>query len=273
VAAGLVQGVAGSVVNSLLGGTTGNSDPSNPANNLAGALARADPLLSYQWYCMMPNLSFPGTKGYTLPWYYIEEANTPLRSFEVRTIFREGRDKHYPSKYSVDALQLSFYADSANVSFNYLNAWTTGGNIAPFTSSTAAKQGGRFRVPKDNKKTIKVYFVDATKQELFLLEYTECWPQTIASYSLDGASNRLVHHVTFSVGDVFPQVYDLSSNQSLSSSILGAIASGAATAIQGALSTVGNFVSSAAGSSSALSSATSPISATIDNGSSFASIA
>lgn len=253
----------GDIVNAFLGGSSlkgpGASDPNNPQNNLAGALARSDPQLSYQWYCMLPTLQFPGTKQYDLPWYFVEEANTPLRNFELRTIFREGRDKHYVSKYTVDSLQLTIYADTTNVALKYLYAWVYGGNMSSSvitTSKNVAKVGGRFNTPNKYKKTIKVYFVDAAKQNLYLLEYIECFPQTIASFSMDSGSNRIVNHVTFSVGDVFYEVYDLKNTEAGKT-----LNSGSSNAIAGLLSTASNFVSSAAGSvSSLVSSASSGLS-------------
>jgi hypothetical protein len=225
----------------------GGTDPPNP---LGGATARPDPLQSFLWYCQMP-VVMPGTTqssiGATansvinslvntainsvsttlgsamgggvftgtsaqLPWYYVEEASCPFRRYDVKTIFREGRDRKYPSKYSVDDLRLSIYADSQNNAFQYIQAWNNN-IITPFSSSTSTTAGGGWGRPSDYKKPIFIYILDPTMNVLAILEYTECWPTSIDQYSLDsGTSTRIVNHVNFSVGDVFVNLLGVSAS-------------------------------------------------------------
>jgi hypothetical protein len=215
--------------------------------------ARPDPMQSFLWYCQMPVLS-PGTTQslsgatinsvinglssalssslngmgsalggsvYTgsstqLPWYYVEEASCPFRRYDVKTIFREGRDRKYPSKYSVDDLRLSIYADSQNNAFQYLQAWNNN-ILTPFSATSSTTSGGGWGRPSDYKETIFIYLLDPTNDVLALLEYTECWPTSIDQYSLDsGSSTRIVNHVNFSVGDVFINLMNVSPNLSAS---------------------------------------------------------
>lgn len=214
--------------------SNGGVDPTNP---LGGINARPDPMQSFMWYCQLPVIS-PGTSQsivgatansviqslanaaftglgssmggsvYTasssqLPWYYVEEASCPFRRYDVKTIFREGRDRKYPSKYSVDDLRLSIYADSQNNAFQYLQAWNNN-IITPFSASTSTTSGGGWGRPSDYKKPIFIYLLDPTNNVMALLEYTECWPTSIDQYNMDsGTSTRIVNHVNFSVGDVF----------------------------------------------------------------------
>lgn len=181
-------------------------------NSLAGALARTDPMLSFNWYAEMPVITpLGGGAAKDLPWYFVEEATVPFRTYDVRSVFREGRDKHYPSKYSVDSLRLAIYADTANVALNYLIAWN-GAILLPTTVKTAAKQGGGWGTASGYKKTIKINLVNPAKKTLATLEYVEAWPQTVDSIQLEsGSSTRVVLHVTFSVGDVFPTLYEVAS--------------------------------------------------------------
>ncbi len=181
-------------------------------NSLAGALARTDPMLSFNWYAEMPVVTPQGGgSSRDLPWYFVEEATTPFRTYDVRSVFREGRDKHYPSKYSIDSLRLAIYADTANVALNYLIAWN-GSILLPTTLQTAAKQGGGWGTPSLYKKTIKINLVNPAKKTMAVLEYVEAWPQTVDSIQLESASStRVVFHVTFSIGDVFPTLYEVAS--------------------------------------------------------------
>jgi hypothetical protein len=221
-----------------------------PPNPLGGASARPDPLQSFLWYCQMP-VVMPGTSqssiGATansvinslvntainsaspvlgsalgggvftgnsaqLPWYYVEEASCPFRRYDVKTIFREGRDRKYPSKYSVDDLRLSIYADSQNNAFQYIQAWNNN-IITPFSSSMSTTSGGGWGRPSDYKKPIFIYILDPTTNVLAILEYTECWPTSIDQYNMDsGTSTRIVNHVNFSVGDVFVNLLGVSSS-------------------------------------------------------------
>jgi hypothetical protein len=230
--------------------SNGGVDPTNP---LGGANARPDPMQSFLWYCQMPVIS-PGTSQsiigatansvinglsdalsgainglgsslggsvYTassaqLPWYYVEEASCPFRRYDVKTIFREGRDRKYPSKYSVDDLRLSIYADSQNNAFQYLQAWNNN-ILTPFSATSSTTSGGGWGRPSDYKKPIFIYLLDPTNNVMALLEYTECWPTSIDQYSLDsGTSTRIVNHVNFSVGDVFINLMNVSPNFSQS---------------------------------------------------------
>jgi hypothetical protein len=224
-------------------GTTGASSSDGgviPGNNLNAINARADPMQSFMWYAQLPVISpgstqsssnitansvinslaasaFGAANGLSssmggsiatsssaqLPWYYVEEASCPFRRYDTKPIFREGRDRHYPSKYSVDDLRLSIYADANNQAFQYLQAWNNA-ILTPFSATLSSTTGGGWGRPSDYKWPIYIYLLDPMNNVLAILEYTECWPVSIDQYSLDsGTSTRIVNHVNFSVGDVF----------------------------------------------------------------------
>jgi len=275
----------------------------NPGDALAGAQARADPLLSFLWYAQLPvitpisNLSTPSSGVSTianigngilssiasassnvignalssvmggavanpsvaqLPWYYVEEAICPFRRYSKMSIFREGRSRHYPSNYEIDSLTLRLYADVSNISITYLQAWNNA-VLAPFSANNQAQLGGSWGKPSDYKLPIYVYLLDPSKNALCILEYIECWPETVDSFQLDSnTSNALSHHVTFSVGDVFINILsvpeDLTQaivNNPVSNVLTGAINSGvqavknlASTGFSSISNSIGNALSS-----------------------------
>lgn len=216
----------------------------DPGNGLAGALARSDPMMSFTWYAQLPIIT-PGTtqtnvsdatnnvlstltaspvggvlssamggavstsQAAQLPWYYVEEATMPFRQFESKAIFREGRNRNYPDKYSVDTLRLAIYSDSSNVAFTYLQAWNNA-IMTPFSSANADQLAGGWGRPSDYKKPIYIYLLDVTKNVLAIVQYTECWPVSVDTYQMNsGNAERVVNHVTFSVGDVFINLMDV----------------------------------------------------------------
>jgi len=259
----------------------------NPGNSLGGANARPDPLLSFCWYAQLPVIS-PGStqnaasasttsilnnlsstlltglsssvggavstsNASSLPWYYVEEAALPFRNYSLKSIFREGRERHYPDRYNVDQLKLAIYADSDNTSTQYLQAWNNA-IITPFSSATAATLAGGWGRPSDYKKSIFIYMLDVTKNVLAIIEYIECWPVTIAEYNMDsGTSTRIVNHVSFSVGDVFinlipvPSTFTQSITSSLSNNAITSVINGFANSgISGAIQSVQSSISSLA---------------------------
>lgn len=237
------------------GGALSGNGGIDPGNSLAGALSRPDPMLSFYWYAQLPVITLPSTSiatsintnglggallgGVTssltnglssalggsvsvqnsaqLPWYFVEEATLPFRQFTVKSIFREGRERHYPDKYSVDNLRLSIYADTKNMAFTYLQAWNNT-ILSPFSASTASTNAGGWGRPADYKKPIFFYLLDPVNNVLATIEYTECWITSLDAYNQDSnSSTRTVNHVSFSVGDVFINLVDVS--QEVSNSV------------------------------------------------------
>lgn len=191
----------------LLGG--GSQGGPQPGNSLAGALARSDPLLSYSWYCVLPDIAPLGGGPVTLPWYYVEEATPPFRNIGVRSVFFESRQKHFADSYTIDSLRLALYSDSTAKSLAYFQAWQ-GAVIAPTTASTASTSGGGYGRAKDYKKTIQIFLLDVNKAQVVKIEYVECWPTNLDALTLDsGSSTRLLNQIQFSVGDVFMTLYNI----------------------------------------------------------------
>ena len=285
IASGALSGI-GSTIASVAGpgilGTLGASMA--PGNDLAGAQARNDPLMSFCWYAQMPTINptptssnsinqnnpstsiassltnavsslassavnslsstiggslFSSASAKSLPWYYVEEATLPFRNFATKSIFREGRHRHYADTYSVDNLTLHFYLDSSNTALTYLQAWQNA-IIAPFSANGSATSGGGFGRPAQYKQPIYIYILDVTKAQMAIVEYTECWPTNLNALTMDsGNSTRIIGSVPFSVGDVFINIVGVA--QSLVNGILahptqiGSLLSGAASKVTGNL--------------------------------------
>lgn len=209
-------------------------------NTLQGALGRADPMLSFQWYCELPTITPIGGAPTSLDWSYVEEATPPFRNFATRDVYAQGRNRKFVSTYEVDALRLNLYADVANKSLGYMQAWG-GAILAPFTSSEATRGGG-FGRPSDYQRPIRIYLVDSARSLILMLEYTECWPTNLDALHLDsGSSTRLTYNVNFSVGDVFMTAFGVNktiSGQSLLSSLTGGIVKGAIGLANSALNSI-----------------------------------
>ncbi|QDH83644.1 baseplate protein [Achromobacter phage Motura] len=217
------------------------------SNALYGIMQRADPMQSTGWYAMLPVVtSAYGTSS--LPWYYVEETNVPQRQIETHSIFREGREQHFPDKYSVDSLRMGMYMDAGNVTLNYLRSWQAA-VIQPTSSSNAVTQGGGYLLARNFKKPIFIFLVDVTKKAVVVYEYIECWPTNLDQLQLESASNtRLIQQVTFSVGDVFMNTLGVSEQ------ILSGITSGVRSTVGTNLMNLASSVSSRAisGATSAL---------------------
>lgn len=234
--------VLGSLASSFGLGKGGSlTGPSNggvtPGNGLGGALARADPQLSFNWWAQLPDVTPIGGNPVSLPWFYCEEATPPFRTFSTRSIFRNGHNQHYPGPYDVDALRLTLYNDIAGKTLAYLNAWQ-GGIMQNTTVKDAVTQTGGYGRSSDHKRNIKIYLLNPSRGQIATLEYIGCWPTTIDAYSLDsGTSTRIVSHVTFSVDDVIVTVANVQ-NSTISGFLGNAITSVANSAITSLLSSL-----------------------------------
>lgn len=161
---------------------------------------------------------FSSSSATSIPWYYVEEAVLPFRNFSTKSIFRDGRHRHYADTYSVDNLTLHFYLDSSNTALQYLQAWQNA-IIAPFSANNSATSSGGFGRPAQYKQPVYIYILDVTKAQMAIVEYTECWPTNLSALNLDSSSsNRLTGIVPFSVGDVFVNIVGVA--QSLVNGVL-----------------------------------------------------
>lgn len=181
-------------------------------NSLGGALARNDPLMNFNWYCVLPQLTGTVYGSVGLPWFYVEEATIPFRVYQQRSVYRAGRTKQYASRYSVENMHLGLYLDSSSQTWNYLKAWNAA-IVQPFARAQADVQGGVFNTASVYKKDIYIFLLDATKTVVIQILMSECWPQSMETFNLgSNSSERLLARVTFNVGDVFMDMNPAQSN-------------------------------------------------------------
>jgi len=235
-----------------------SSNPLNqnsPSTSLASSLTNAvSSLASSAVSSLSSTLGgslFASASSQSLPWYYVEEASLPFRNFSVKSIFREGRHRHYPDTYSIDNLNLHFYLDSTNAAFQYLQAWQNA-IISPFSATNSATSSGGFGRPVQYKQPIFIYILDTAQSQMAIIEYTECWPTNIGALNMDsGSSTRITAVVPFSVGDVFVNIVGVAqsviqgilSNPSQMGNILSNATSTVGRNLAGSLSsTIGGLV-------------------------------
>ena len=148
--------------------------------------------------------------GAQLPWYYVESANLPLRTFTPVDVFREGRNRKYPISYDVGELRMGIYMDCDNNALTYLQAWQNA-ILRPFNATAAASQGGGFGRPIAYKKPIRIFILSVDRSEIAIFTYSECWPSSVDNFAMtSGTPDRIIAEVTFSVGDVFISVFPVS---------------------------------------------------------------
>lgn len=156
---------------------------------LAGAQGRKDPLLTYCWYCNMPNI-----KGLSLPWNYVEEFTAPFRSIDVTSRYQQGKMQHYASANSIQNLSLRAYEDGSGKAGSYFEAWR----------DLVIGMNGVYNYPASYKKTIELVVLDVSRTvNVYTFRYKGCFPTTTDPYTLQSSdSSRLVYGQEFSVDDV-----------------------------------------------------------------------
>lgn len=165
-----------------------------PVNPLEAAMGRPDPLMAYDWYCLMPTLSGIGADPTSLPWDRVEEATLPQVEFEPVSNYRAGKTYHYPSHHNLSTLTCKLYEDANGSATAYIRNWQ---------SLIMDRQTGLYNPAAVFKLPITFALFDVAREDVATITYIGCWPQTTDSYGLEsGQSNRINPSVTFSVDDV-----------------------------------------------------------------------
>lgn len=199
-------------VKGLAGGSSGDflTNATNTAMNLArggsasgrtgrrdvlsAMQARPDPLMSFNWFAVMPLISPKNGQSYDLGWEYVEEATVPFVEFEQVSNYRAGKNIHFPQHNSVGTLGLKLYEDSNGTATAYLNAW----QATMYNPDT-----GLYSYPKDYKKAIQVTILDVAMNSVMVIDYMDCWPMRFDQVNLNsGSSERVLMGAEFSVDRV-----------------------------------------------------------------------
>ena len=184
--AGAIGGAAGDLASGL--GANAGFASSVAANVTQGLTRSASSLVS-------------GATG--LGYEYVLEATLPLRQYEARTIFRNGRKAKYPAGYDVGNMRLTVYGDSQGLSFRYLNAWHNS-PLVPFSPPNSNVRGGMWAAPAQIKRPITAVILAPDLSKVAYITYTGCWITNVAEISLDSSKDTLVNYaVDISVDDVF----------------------------------------------------------------------
>lgn len=208
----MLGGAFGITSGSTLTGTSSGAGSTSGAftayNPIQGAIAREDPMLSFNWYAQPPVLeTLYGMKQ--LGWNYVEEMTVPFRTKTVNSIHREGAMKHYVSGYTLDNLRVTFYMDEGNKSLDYLQAWDAT-TIMPISRETYSTGRGLVGLPYKYKRDFELYLVNPARKTLVKITYIGAWVESIDPLGLtSNTSDRLVLSASFKVDDVIIDTFSI----------------------------------------------------------------
>lgn len=141
--------------------------------------ARKDPLLSFEWVAFVnPNVN---ENDSIIDPIYIESLQTPHLSFDINTVFREGKSKNYAGAFSCDGIAISFFTDASAQSFQFASSWFD----AVFDSTT-----GNYRMPSQYKRNVVCIIHDARRNALVKFTFIGCFPVSWDAYALSGNSSE-----------------------------------------------------------------------------------
>lgn len=190
-------------------------------DSMKGMQSRSDALQNWCWYCITPKLENQTAKGFssflpflgnvsssvTLPWYYVQTANMPLREFAADSTNMNGHPVHFPESYSVGQLQLGLFLDSSNKAYEWLTTWQS--FIMGSKDPKVADNQGAWNVPAQYKKDINIVLLNVSKKKMLNVKYINCWPAAPEALSLTSSNaEALVQNVSFYVEDVEVKVFN-----------------------------------------------------------------
>ena len=186
----LAERLARRVANSAANPSFGPVNPPGPRDWLAAANARPDPLLDIYWYCDLPIIN----ADTVLPWSYVEEVTLPNVEFDQTSVYKAGKNYHFPNHYNLNTLSIKLYEDVDGKAMNYLYAWQ---------SMIIDRETGLYNHPREYKHPITIVTLDSAQLTVMIYEYTGCWPQNIDNVTvISGNTGRVNPNVTFSVDEV-----------------------------------------------------------------------
>jgi hypothetical protein len=141
--------------------------------------ARGDPLLSFEWVAFVnPVVS---ENDSIIDPIYIETLQTPHLSFDVHTVFREGKAKNYAGAFSCDGIAITFFTDTTAQAFQFASSWFD----SVFDSKT-----GNYRMPSQYKRNVVCIVHDARRNALVKFTFIGCFPVSWDSYAMNGSSSE-----------------------------------------------------------------------------------
>lgn len=156
---------------------------------LQRALARPDPLLSFQWEVK----SVPDPAGILGPdpASYIESFDIPFSNVKSTGVFFGGGYNYFPEFHDTSAFSVTFYGDSDGRTLAYLWDWKQ--QVKSFDT-------GLYALPKAFKRIWVVNLLNAKGSAVATITFHGCWPADTNNISLDqDGTNRITFSQTFSV--------------------------------------------------------------------------
>lgn len=216
----------------LIGNTYANQ------NVLEVMSTRTDPVTNFDWIAVVVNKGL--SLNTTIPWYYINDIQTPSLSLSAADKYRAGRLVKFAELFTVDSCNIKIYSDTTGQAFNFCNDWVR----------SAYRDDDLYQLPSAYKKDIIVYILDVKRQIVVDVKLVGCFPTSWAGYNLSsGAASALETSLTLSVDDVRVN-YDSQPTSIIASvnKALGGFTDSISSAAKGAFdSTVGSIASSLGG--------------------------
>jgi T4-like virus tail tube protein gp19 len=140
---------------------------------------RGDPLLNIDWIGIIVDKSNPKA----IEWSYIQAIQTPSLQVESKPVFRAGKMSHYAGIVSVENINISLYTDTTGKALKLASSWID----LIYNNRT-----GDYRLPKEYKKEVFVYFLDPAQKTVCVMKFFGCFPVSWNSYSLDGNQSSML---------------------------------------------------------------------------------
>jgi T4-like virus tail tube protein gp19 len=235
-------------------GSLGSFGGTSLGDDFAGINARGDAVQSWCWYAVMPDINNNsalsvgvvaginvGAPVVSLPWYYVQTANLPMRQFSLDTIKRNGHSVHYAQSYEVGTLTLGLFMDSSSKAHQYIKAWQ--GQVMANANPKSVQNQGNWGYPAAYKKDIVLVVLSVDKKVLLNVKLINCWPTEPSAVELtSGEATPLVQTINFAVEDVDITV---NNDKGLLDTLIGTATGYATSALTGALnSQLNNIITS-----------------------------
>lgn len=220
----LAQGNVGEALSSLTGATTqlaatlGSGGGTPFGDDFAGINKRGDAVQSWCWYAIMPDITNTSAVGVgsvvtplgtingsqplvSLPWYYVQTGNLPLRTINFETFKRNGHDIHRAQSYNIGQLTLGFFMDSTSKAHQYLKAWQ--GLILGNANPKVVSNQGNWGYPSSYMKDITLVVLSVQRNLLLNVKFINCWPAEPQALDFtSGDAQPMVLNVNFVCEDV-----------------------------------------------------------------------
>jgi hypothetical protein len=118
-----------------------------------------EPLLNFKWHCLTMPFDFDTD--------YVENANIPFPSLNVKEIMEAGKKTYYPGFLELSSFDLTLYEDVSARSRKYIQKWQE--RIRHPTE-------GYYYLPSNYKRDIEFELLNNQNQVVLTVRLLDCWP-------------------------------------------------------------------------------------------------